>query len=82
MTQKVYITVITTLETDWPQEATLSVVIKSYIGNWILNVGQTVPLSESHCSFVLSIEKRLIFQVSVTLNTAIPLCNVQYLSEK
>ena len=37
--QKVNITVITTLETDWPQEATLSVIIKSYIENWILNVG-------------------------------------------
>ena len=37
-------TVIVTLETDWPQEATLSVVINSCIGNWTLNVGQIVPL--------------------------------------
>ena len=50
---KVNITVITTLETDWPQEAALSVVINSRVANWILNVGQIVPLSESHCSFVL-----------------------------
>ena len=42
--KKVNITVITTLETDWPQEATLSVVINSYNGNWIQNVGQIVPL--------------------------------------
>ena len=41
---KVNITVITTLETDWAQEATLSGVIKSYIGNQIVNVGQIVPL--------------------------------------
>ena len=31
---KVNIKVIPTLERDWPQEATLSVVINSYIGNW------------------------------------------------
>ena len=49
---KVNITAITTLDTDWPQEA-----IPSYIGNWILNVGQIVPLSESHCSFVLDFAK-------------------------
>ena len=70
--KKLNITVVTTLETDWPQEATLSVVIKSYIGNWTRNVGQIVPLSESHCSFVLHFAKctpDFIFQVSVTLNT-------------
>ena len=54
---KVNSTVITTLETDWPQEATLGVVINSYVANWILNVGQIVPLSESHCSFVLDFAK-------------------------
>ena len=80
--KKLNITVITILETDLPQEATLSQVVNSYIGNWTRNVGQIVLLSESYCSLVLYFAKctsDFIFQVSVTLNTT---TIVQYLSEK
>ena len=46
----------------WPKvnlriNYTLTVVIKSHVANWILNVGQIVPLSESHCCFVVDFTK-------------------------
>ena len=70
--QKVNITVITTLDTDWPQEATLSVVLNSYIRDWVLNVGQIVPLSvqEATLSVVLTDKKLLsVWFSTVTLET-------------
>ena len=42
------ITVITKLETGWPQEATISVVI---------NILKILLLSESHCKFVFGFAK-------------------------
>ena len=46
---KVNITVITTLETNWSQETTFSVVINSYTGNWILPNCTTVRLTLQLC---------------------------------
>ena len=81
--RKVNITVITTLETDWPQEPTLIVVINSHVANWILNVGQIVPLSESHCNFVVDFAKMCFrFHFSSVYDLEYYNCFAEYLSQK